>query len=397
MDYSSEQDDGIIFAMIDRSILEASEEHELTLKDRLALRRELFNSIRRLDVITELLEEKGITEIMVNGYNKIFVEKNGSIYRTDKSFESPERLQTVIQQIVAACNRRINQGSPIVDARLEDGSRVNIVTSPISMEGDIVTIRRFSESTMDMEELVRLGTLPQSIAKLLRLLVISKYNIFIAGGTSSGKTTFLNALSDFIPRDERVITIEDIAELRLPELDNIVRLEARNANVEGENAITIRDLIKTSLRMRPDRIIVGEVRDQAVIDMITAMNTGHDGSICTGHANSCSDALLRLETMYLMGLEIPVDAIRRQLASAIDIIVHLGRLRDKSRKVLSISEVRGMEKGEICINTLFEYVETGEECGRVKGMLRKVNDMINISKLSARGMLALYEEACSGL
>lgn len=397
LDYSSEQADEDIYRIIDRHILKTAEELDISLEDRLTIRRELFNSIRKLDILTELLEEEDITEIMVNGYDKIFVEKKGILYKTKKSFESPERLQTVIQQIVAGCNRRINESSPIADARLVDGSRVNIVARPVALDGDIVTIRRFSNHIMNMEELITAESLSLGVAELLKLLVISKYNIFISGGTGSGKTTFLNALSSYIPGEERVITIEDVAELRLSGLQNIVRLEVRNANVEGENAITIRDLIKTSLRMRPDRIVVGEVRDQSVVEMVTAMNTGHDGSICTGHANSCEDALLRLETMYLMGIEIPVDAIRRQLASAIDIIIHLGRIRDGSRKVINISEVVGMNNGQIEINTLFEYVELGEENGRVKGVLRKVNDLMNISKLTSRGLLSVYEEVCGGL
>lgn len=397
LDFSKSNSDEEIERLIDNCLIGNNEEFSLSLKEKLKLRTELFNSIRRFDVLTELLDRKDITEIMINGYDSIFIEKNGRLMKSEVAFESEERLFSVIQQIVAGCNRRINEASPIVDARLADGSRVNIVISPIALDGHAITIRKFPDKEITMQRLIELGSLDDKIAELLKLLVEAKYNIIVSGGTGSGKTTFLNALSNYIPKDERIITIEDSAELKLIGVENIVRLETRNANVEGENAITIRDLIKSSLRMRPDRIIVGEVRDAAAIDMIAAMNTGHDGSLSTGHANSCEDMLLRLETMYLMGLEIPVSAIRCQLTSAIDIVIHLGRLRDKSRKVLSISEVLGMKDGEIELNLLFEFVETKTENGKVLGKLTKVNDLININKLMGRGLFEKYEEIYSEL
>lgn len=394
IDFNEIKDDQDMAILIDRYITENLSAFTLSLSDKLKLRKELFNSLRKLDVLTELLEDETITEIMVNGYQNIFIERNGRIEKSDKFFESKERLAAIIGQIVADCNRRINEASPIVDARLKDGSRVNIVISPISLEGHTLTIRKFPKEVMTIEKLIELGSFGAPIGKVLKMLVVSKYNIFVSGGTGSGKTSFLNALSSFIPSDERIITIEDAAELRLDSIDNLVRLEARAANIEGENEISIRDLIKSSLRMRPDRIIVGEVRDEAVIDMITAMNTGHDGSLSTGHANSCEDMMLRLETMYLMGMEIPVAAIRRQLASAIDIVIHLGRLRDRSRKVMKICEVVGVKNGDIELNTLFEFVEQGEDEGHIVGVLKKVNDLISVEKLVNRGMFELYQEAC---
>lgn len=396
LDFSKVSSDEEIEGYIDRYILEESQNKNLSLANKLRLRTELFNSIRRYDVLTELLERKDITEIMINGHNSIFVECNGRLEKTDIAFESEERLFAIIQQIVAGCNRRINESSPICDARLADGSRVNIVINPISLNGHAVTIRKFPDKEITMEKLIEIGSVSETVSRLLQLFVEAKYNIIVSGGTGSGKTTFLNALSNYIPKDERIITIEDSAELRLIGLENLVRLETRNANVEGNNAVSIRDLIKSSLRMRPDRIIVGEVRDAAAIDMISAMNTGHDGSLSTLHSNSAGDALLRLETMYLMGLEIPVQAIRRQLSSAVDIIVHLGRLRDRSRKVLNISEVLGMNNGEIRLNSLFEFVEEDCEKNRVLGTLTKVNDLVSVNKLIGRGLLNKYEEICKG-
>ena len=397
IDLSVEPDDEKISQIIDDFILEESRNSYIPLNDKVELKTELFNSIRRLDVLSEFLDDDEITEIMVNGYDNIFIEKRGVIKKTNKRFENEEKLKAVIQQIVADCNRRINEANPVVDARLKDGSRVNIVTTPISLNGPVVTIRKFPLKIIDMQRLIELGTISKEVTKILGLLVKAKYNIFISGGTGSGKTTFLNALSMFIPKDERIITIEDSAELQLHGISNLVRLEARNANVEGNNEVSIRDLIKSSLRMRPDRIIVGEVRDQAVIDMLQAMNTGHDGSLSTGHANSCEDMISRLETMYLMGLEINLLAVRKQISSAIDIIIHLGRLRDKSRKVLKICEVNGMKDNEVSLNTLFEFVESNEHENVVKGMLIKVNDLINTSKLCAQGLFGVYEEACGEL
>lgn len=393
IDMSRTLEDDEIGRVIDKCILEESKNMYLPLKEKVQLRIELFNTFRRLDVLTELLEDECVSEVMVNGFDSIFVEKKGKIMPSEKTFESEEKLKSVIQQIVADCNRRINEANPIVDARLRDGSRVNIVMNPVALNGPTVTIRKFPNMSIDMKRLIELGSIDSSVSKILELLVKAKYNIFISGGTGSGKTTFLNVLSNFIPKDERIITIEDSAELKIQGVENLVRLEARNANLEGDNSITIRDLIKTSLRMRPDRIIVGEVRDEAAIDMLQAMNTGHDGSLSTGHANSAEDMLSRLETMVLMGMDIPLAAIRKQIASAVDIIVHLGRLRDKTRKVIKICEVVGMENGEIKLNTLYEFSELGEKDGRIVGKLRKINDLLNVQKLMNFGLFNMYKEA----
>lgn len=384
--------DSQIGDIIDSYIIEETRGEYIPLKERIGLRTELFNSFRRLDVLTELLEDEQVSEIMVNGTAPIYVERAGRIIRTEKCIASEEKLHSLIQQIVANCNRRINEASPIVDARLSDGSRVNIVINPVSLSGTTITIRRFPKNEIDIERLIELGSIEEAFAKVLKALVVAKYNIFISGGTGSGKTTFLNALSSFIPKDERIITIEDSAELNLKQIENLVRLETRNANVEGENSISIRDLIKTSLRMRPDRIIVGEVRDEAAIDMLQAMNTGHDGSLSTGHANSPRDMISRLETMVLTGVDIPLAAVRMQIAHAVDIVIHLGRLRDRSRRVLKVSEVLGVENGQVMLNTLFEFVETKERDGRIQGNLRRVNQLINIDKLIRWNMRELYEE-----
>ena len=397
IDLTRDMEDAEIGRIIDQCIMEETREVYVPLKEKVGLRVELFNSLRRLDVLTELLEDETVTEIMVNSVEDIFVERAGVITRYEKAFSSEERLLTVIQHIVGDCNRRINAASPIVDARLQDGSRVNIVTRPVSLGGPVITIRRFPKRRIDMQRLIELESLDADVAKVLELLVQAKYNIFISGGTGSGKTTMLNVLTDFVPKEERIITIEDAAELQIRGVENLVRLEARMANLEGENEITIRDLIKTSLRMRPDRIIVGEVRDAAAIDMLAAMNTGHDGSISTGHANSAEDMLLRLETMVLMGLEIPLVAVRRQIASAVDVVIHVSRLRDRTRKVVKICEVIGMEHGEIKLSTLFEYQETGMKNGRVQGAMRKIHDLIHMEKLASAGMVDVFEEVVCGL
>ena len=392
LDLSRELNDEEVGGVIDRCILEEAAHEYIPVKEKLRLKAEIFNSLRRLDVLTEYLEAEDITEIMVNGYRDIFVEKNGRLERVDSAFESEEKLLSVIQQIVAGCNRRINEAEPIVDARLKGGSRVNIVLQPVSVDGPIVTIRRFPKEAFDMNRLIALGAISQEVADLLGMLVVSGYNIFVSGGTGSGKTTFLNALSGYIPKSERVITIEDSAELQLKGIDNLVRLEARPSNVEGNNAVTIRELIRTSLRMRPDRIIVGEVRDEAAIDMLAAMNTGHDGSLSTGHANSCEDMIKRLETMVLMGLDIPLVAVKQQIASAVDVIIHLSRMHDGSRKVWKICEVVGMKNGEIKLNTLFEINEYNSALNNARGMFRKVNDLMNIDKLLRAGMLEVYQD-----
>ena len=378
IDLTKEVSDDEIKDIIDQVIIDNSRQNYISLKQREMLSKDLFNTIRRLDVLQTLIEDSSVTEIMVNGPNNIFIEKRGKIIKWDKYFESKQKLEDVIQQIVSKVNRVVNEASPIVDARLEDGSRINVVLPPIALNGPILTIRKFPDKPITIEQLIGWGSITEEVAQLLEKMVRAKYNIFVSGGTGSGKTTFLNALSNFIPKDERIITIEDSAELQIKSVDNLVSLETRNANVEGNNAVTIRDLIKSSLRMRPDRIIVGEVRSAEALDMLQAMNTGHDGSLSTGHANSTKDMLSRLETMVLVGANMPLDAIRQQISSAIDIIIHLGRLRDKSRKVLEISEVLEYRDNEIAINPLYQFVETGEtEEGKIIGKLEKTKEKIS--------------------
>lgn len=348
----------------------------------------VFNSIKRLDMLQPLLEDKSITEIMINGCNDIFIEKNGQIEKLESTFESKESLQNIVQKIVSDVNRVVNESSPIVDARLKDGSRVNVVLPPIALNGPIVTIRKFPDTPITIEKLIEYGSITNEVAELLKRMVKAKYNIFISGGTGSGKTTFLNALSNFIPRDDRVITIEDSAELQIKNVDNLVRLETRNKNTEGKGEISIRDLIKSSLRMRPDRIVVGEVRGAEALDMLQAMNTGHDGSLSTGHANSAKDMLARLETMVLTGADFPISAIRNQISSAVDVIIHLGRLRDRSRKVLEISEVLGVKDGEIELNPIYVFEENKELSGDmvVSTLKRTKNKFVNIEKFEMAGI-----------
>ena len=360
-----------------RSVLEqASEEEYIPLQDKIRVSRELFNAFRRLDILQELIEDEEITEIMVNGTDNIFYEKGGRLYRSDRRFLSEERLSDVIQQIVGETNRYVNESSPIVDARLRDGSRVNVVLKPVAVNGPIMTIRKFPSEAVTMKDLIRMGSVTEEAADFLKKLVVSKYNIFVSGGTGAGKTTFLNAMSDYIPKDERIITIEDNAELQIQGVENLVKLEARSANLEGEGAITIRDLIRSALRMRPDRIIVGEVRGDETVDMIaSAMLNGHSGSMSTGHANNPEDMLNRLETMMMMGIDLPLPAIQRQIASALDIIIHLGRLRDRTRKVLRIDEVLSYTGGRIETNTLYEFQEEGMENEKIKGCLMKAGSL----------------------
>ena len=354
-------------------------------------RKLLLNDIKKLDVIQELMDDDEITEIMVNGWDSIFYEKKGFVRRWEKHFENEKRLKDIVQRIAGASNKIVNEAIPISDTRLKDGSRVNIVMDPIAINGPIITIRKFYDIPLSIDRLIEINSITREASEFLKALVISGYNIFISGGTGSGKTTFLNALSNYIPEHERVITIEDSAELKLMSVDNLVRLEARKANVEGKNEITIRDLIIAALRMRPDRIVVGEVRGAEAIDMLSAMNTGHDGSLSTGHGNGPVDMLLRLETMVLMGMDMPVSAIRRQIASAIDIVVHLGRLRDRSRRVLSISEIDGIKDEEIHLNTLYEFVEEGlDDNNGIKGALKPCKTTLkNTKKLKAAG----YEDS----
>lgn len=385
MDMTREMEDEELMQLIYRVLQEVSAQEYLSLAEKSFLGRELFNAFRKLNILQEFLEDEDITEIMINGTQNIFFEKDGRIYQSDKRFVSREKLEDVVQQIAAGSNRLVNEASPIVDARLLDGSRVNIVLPPIAIDGPIVTIRKFSKEAITMKQLIAWESISREVSAFLATLVAAGYNIFISGGTGSGKTTFLNALSQSIPKTERIITIEDNAELQIQDVPNLVRLEARNANVEGSGAVTIRDLIKSALRMRPDRLIVGEVRSAEAIDMLQAMNTGHDGSLSTGHANSPKDMLSRLETMVLMGMELPLPAIQRQIASGVDVIVHLGRLRDKSRKVLEVTEVLGYTGGEIQLQTLYQYEETGEKEGRIQGEWRKVHEITHTEKLLAAG------------
>lgn len=383
-----EVQDEEIYQSIDELILRTGVEFYIRLSERGELRRELFNSVRRLDILQELIDDNSVTEIMVNGTEGIFIERDGHLMLWDKCFVSKERLEDIAQQIVGSCNRIVNESVPIVDARLNSGARVNIVMPPVALNGPIITIRRFPEQPIQMEQLVRWGAVSREAVDFLEKLVRAGYNIFISGGTGSGKTTFLNALSNFIPKDERIITIEDNAELQLHGVKNLVRLEVRNANAEGEKEITIRDLIRSSLRMRPDRILIGEVRGSETVDLLQALNTGHDGSFSTGHANSPEDMLARLETMVLMGLEIPLTAVRRQIASGIDIMVHLGRLRDKSRKVLQILEILGYDSksGEVQTQVLYDFEEEGEDaCGNIMGTLKKRRELMRRQKLQRAG------------
>lgn len=388
IDLSKELSDEEICDLIGMAVSKEAKEIPMTLRQRADLERIIFNSLRKLDILQELVDDKAVTEIMVNGPNEIFYEKAGRIYEFNGHFSSEEKLEDVIQQIVGRHNRVVNQASPIVDTRLGDGSRVNIVLNPISIGGSAVSIRKFPEHPMSMEKLIDIESISPEAAGVLQILTQAKYNIFISGGTGSGKTTFLNALSQYIPDDERIITIEDSAELQLVGAKNIVRLETRNSNTDGVTPITIRDLIRTALRMRPDRIIVGECRGAEALDMLQAMNTGHDGSLSTGHANSPADAISRIEVMTLMGAEeMPLKAIRQQVASGIDIIVQLGRLRDKSRRVLEISEIDSFTDGEIMLNSLYHFEESGvDDDGRILGQLVKTGTLRHTQKLCAAGL-----------
>lgn len=387
IDYGREMTDQEVEDIIDEVMLREEGMQVCSIRLKQRIRKELFDSLRRLDILQLFVEDPSITEIMINGREHIFVERDGVLEELDMQFESLEKLQNVIQQIVAGCNRTVNEASPIVDARLSDGARVNVVMNPVALNGPAVTIRRFPRKPITMEELEHRKSASREVVLFLQMLVQAKYNIFISGGTGSGKTTLLNVLSGYIPVTERVITIEDNAELQLQGIRNLVRLEVRNQTAEGCDMIGIRDLIRTSLRMRPDRIIVGEVRGPEAIDMIQAMNTGHEGSMSTGHANSAQDMLSRLESMILMGMEIPLQAIRSQIAAGIDIIVHLGRLRDGSRKVLEILELAGCEEGRYDLNPLYLFQESGKQSdSSVQGALRKVGELICDEKLKRAGL-----------
>lgn len=386
MDMTKETNEEELQEIIRVVLEEEAKKEFISLNEKIRLSRELFNAFRRLDILQDLIEDDSVTEIMVNGTENIFYEREGKLYRTNRHFFSEARLCDVIQQIVGEANRYVNETSPIVDARLADGSRVNVVLKPVAVNGPIMTIRKFPSEAIRMKDLIKMGSLTEEAAEFIRKAVCSKYNIFVSGGTGAGKTTFLNAMSDFIPKEERIITIEDNAELQIQGVENLVRLEAREANLEGEGAVTIRDLIKSALRMRPDRIIVGEVRGDETVDMISsAMLNGHSGSMSTGHANNPSDMLHRIETMMMMGIDLPLHAIQRQVASALDLIIHLGRLRDKTRKVLMIEEILGYEDGKIRTKTLYEFKEMGMEDEKIKGSLMKVGDFENRGKLMAAG------------
>lgn len=388
LDINSSISDQTILSLIEESVLRFAHTVYLSMDEKKEVIQRTFYAIRKLDVLQEILEDQEITEIMVNGPDQIFIEKQGRLEPYSKKFLSKEKLEDVIQQIVGKVNRTVNESSPIVDVRLQDGSRVNVVLPPVAINGPIVTIRKFPADPITMEHLVSIQSITMQAAEFLKKLVQAKYNIFISGGTGSGKTTFLNALSAYIPKEERIITIEDSAELQIQNIPNLVRLEVRNANLEGKNEVTIRDLIRSALRMRPDRIILGEVRDAAAYDLLSVMNTGHDGSLSTGHANSPKDMLKRLEALVLTAVDIPLLAVRSQIASAIDIVVQLGRLRDRSRKVLEIDEMIGMDGTEIIMRPLYCFKEQGEdEKGNVIGQLAATqNALYHTQKLKAAGM-----------
>ena len=375
MDFTKELPDAELQELIAREISRQKEVEHLTIQQRVFVEQRVFNSLRKLDVLQELLEDDEISEIMVNGPTHIFYEKNGQFYEHPYHFISEEKLQDVVQQIVGKHNRVVNLTNPIVDTRLEDGSRVNIVLMPIAIDGSVISIRKFRKEPIDMQALIHLGTVDEAVAEFLKQIVVARYNIFISGGTSSGKTTFLNALSAFIPPNQRVITIEDSAELQLQQIPNLVRLETRNQNQEGVKEISAHELIRTALRMRPDRIIVGECRGEETLDMLQAMNTGHDGSLSTGHANSVRDMLSRLEMMVLIGTELPLQAIRQQIALGIDIMVHLERGKDGKRRVVEITEVVGVEDGMIQLNPLYRYEEGFKKVGEIREIKWNWNNM----------------------
>ncbi|MDI9483603.1 MAG: CpaF family protein [Bacillota bacterium] len=371
-----------LYLLVEEAVFERVRDLHMKISDKKRLVDSVFNSLRRHDILEPLLQDPEITEIMINGPDKIFVEKNGVSEQIPLKFESKEQLEDIIQRIVSRVNRSVNEAEPIVDARLPDGSRVNVVLNPVALNGPLVTIRKFSESPLTMEKLIKMGSITKEAADFLEKLVRAKYNMFICGGTGSGKTTFLNVLSNFIPSNERIITIEDSAELRLSNVTNIAQMETRNANTEGIGEIPIKSLIKTSLRMRPERIVVGEVRGAEALDMLQAMNTGHEGSMSTGHANSVKDMLTRLETMVLMAVPMPLEAIRKQIASSLDIMIFLSRFRDGSRKITEICEVLDYENGDINLNPLFIFEEQGEDNdGKIIGQLKSTgNELKNTYK-----------------
>lgn len=387
LEMQGDMEDNALLELIEQMIVEESRSHYISLEQKLKLRKQLFDSLRRLDVLSELLDDEEITEIMVNGAEHIFIEKHGEMSDSGKRFSSPEKLNDVIQSIVGKVNRRVNEAMPIADARLENGARVNIVLQNIALNGPAVTIRMFPSAPITMEQLIQWGTISTYAAEYLSVLVRAGYNIFISGGTGSGKTTFLEALAGYIPKNERIITIEDSAELQLPFLPNLVQLEARVDRMESGLSITIRDLIRTALRMKPSRIIVGEIRGGEAFDMLQAMSTGHAGSMSTGHGNNPVDMLQRIEMMVCMGMEIPLSAVRRQIAAALDILVHVGRLRDGTRRIMEICQIVGIENGEILVDSLFSFQEHGEEGGKVRGELVYTgHELVHKEALAAAGL-----------
>lgn len=386
IDFSGALSDDSLMRIVEEIVFEWCERHPLTANEKVKLVRRLFHSFRGLDILQPLMEDASVSEIMINHHAEIFVERRGRMTLLPVSFESRERLEDLIQTVVASVNRVVNESSPIVDARLKDGSRVHVVLPPVALKGPCMTIRKFPEQPLTMEQLVSIGSLSVEAASFLKGMIGAKYNIFISGGTGTGKTTFLNALSQFIGVDERIVTIEDSAELQIRTIPNLVSMETRNANTEGKGEITIRDLIRASLRMRPNRIIVGEVRGGEALDMLQALNTGHQGSMSTGHSNGAKDMLARLETMVLSAAELPVQVIRQQIASAIDLVIHLSRFRDRSRKVTEICEVVGMEAGEVQLNPLFLFEEEGERNGHIVGGLKRTaNPLVRMDKLKMAG------------
>ncbi len=389
IDSDTDADDEEILECIEEHVLRMGHTVYLSVEEKKELIQRIFYSMRKFDVLQEILEDSEITEIMVNGPDQIFIERNGGIEPYPKTFFSAEKLEDVIQQIVSKANRRVNEANPIVDVRLPDGSRVNVVLPPVAINGPIVTIRKFPKEPISMDKLIELNSISSEAAVFLQTLVRAKYNIFISGGTGSGKTTFLNALSRYIPTEERIITIEDSAELQLQSQPNLVRLEMRSANVEGKNEVSIRELMKSALRMRPDRIILGEVRDAAACELLNVMNTGHDGSLSTGHANSPEDMMNRLETMVLTGMDIPLAAIRNQIASALDIVVQLGRLRDKSRRVLEVDEVIGVREGKVVLRPLFVFRELGDGRDKLEGKLESTGNQLHYTEKLKRAGLRL--------
>lgn len=386
MEWGEPLSDEALTERIEQALFAFSKAMNLTSADLRTVVRRVYYSFRGLDALQPLVDDPEITEIMVNSHRELFVERQGHMEKLNHTFESEEKLEDIIQAIVSQVNRTVNESSPIVDARLRDGSRVHVVLPPIALKGPTVTIRKFPSKPLHMEDLIRYGAMSDEAAQILQTLVRAKYNLFISGGTGSGKTTFLNALSQFVPSDERVITIEDAAELQIQSVPNLVSLETRNANSEGKGAIAMRDLIRASLRMRPNRIIVGEVRGAEALDMLQAMNTGHDGSLSTGHSNGPKDMVSRLETMVLSGASLPVVVVRQQIASAIDVIVHLARMRDGSRKVLEIAEVIGFAEGEVKLSSLYQFVEHGQEGGKILGGLVKRDTLQHVDKLRMAGL-----------